>query len=1598
MKQLLPLLFLFAVLTAQAQTKLSNKPAEFISDVKTLLTAGKVADAEKLSADMEGVWNSGKLTSKQQQHIIDISQLMYRKRIGSSQFGQFYTMVTAGVNTKGMSASQLDKMLEVTEKAVQHEDAKRLGQFLTTSSLYLSNNRLYQNSYYSLRTSGGGFNFAYEGNSKATAEETDAGNGWDNVSWDDEAKTQDEAVEDDGWGTVTTTPKKEEKKKTAQARKESLKQQFLPAQPKVSGPVLQLEKTDLTFVTPWDSTSISNTQGQLMLVNNLYVGEGGKLEWQVKGEPATAELRKYNFNISFAGFKAPDVTVAYPAVLASPVDGAFEWISSKRKTGNYPYPKFNSFTSDAKVKNLGNNVSYKGGFSLVGNAIGSKSMDDSFSEILVSHNGQRKFRSLARNFSFEDSLLLTNRATVAIYQQKDSLVHPAMQLRYSRISQELTLTKDKGAYADAPFIDNFHQMEIMAERLQWKVSQPNVEFSVLNSKTLVPVQLESMEFFSNSRYQRLVGVAPFHPLQVFVGYGLKSKAKEFYASDVAKGTKISEAAIREAAQAMSYQSYLNYDPASGYIELKPKAFHYVGSSRDAKDYDHIIIKSVVPSGRNATLNLDDNKLTVRGVERIMFNNDTASVYILPRGNEVHILQNRDIEFNGQIYASSLAIKGSDFKFNYKEFKIELTNIDTVALVTGRRRGRNGKVTDQVLTSNRGGMSGTLYINKPTNKSGEKNFAEYPKFDAASGAKVAFARQDVAGGAYDSTVYFAMPPFKLDSLSSGQNKIGFDGTFNSGGIFPPIKTKMIMMPDETLGFVYQPGAKGLPAYGGKGMVYDTIMMNSAGIQSKGMLKYLNATLQAPKYTYYSNGVKVEGGTSVAIAEGLHNGAEYPVATLKGFNMNWQPQADTMYLQTVNEPMKLYKEEFALIGVAKLTPKGLYGSGVVDNAVANITSQELTFKQRNFSGNHAQMLVKSDVEGRPAVKAQDVAFAYDMVGGLVDFASEQKGVASMEFPKAQYKTSMSSARWDMKQQKVALKADENGGKNFFYSLHPAQEGLRFMAASGEYDLKSNNLLAGGVPYIAVGDAHVVPDSGKVAVGADATIQTLRNALVFADSAQKYHRFYKGNIDVLSRIAMKGDAVMDYYNAASDSFQLQFSDFVYGDPESVEGKKEKKQKIAYTFASANMEADKPFYIFPRILYRGKVMMRAPMQHMNFDGELKMNFTGNPDDSEWFPYKKDTLDPKNVRIPIIEPKAADGTPLVTGLHMAASGQIYNTFVSRKQAPEDLDLFTVDGLLSYNNDRKEFIIGDEKRAYGDAYEGSMLVYNETARAVHFEGKLNLLKPVKKFAIEASGSGNARMDSSKYDLNAFLVFDMEVPEKALTAMAANMRATAAGVAPAMDNTDEMMYKLGELIGDKEAKRYLQQSRSRHVPLPGFSKKLIRSLILSDVRLQWSNDHKAWYSVGSIGLASILKEDVNARMDGYIEMREDMNGLPAVNMYLQSDPYTWYYFSFFENGLTMVSSDDKFNKEIESKSKGSRGTTSNYGIYAGAPIEKNEFVQYFRTNYMKGAEGFKVASEQQVIEPAESFDTLEEEPKKSKKKKKKKSKNDPNEEEAEIDMQ
>ena len=264
---------------------------------------------------------------------------------------------------------------------------------------------------------------------------------------------------------------------------------------------------------------------------------------------------------------------------------------------------------------------------------------------------------------------------------------------------------------------------------------------------------------------------------------------------------------------LARQNFLDYKSSTGEIILKPKAIHYLKSAQGKKDYDNLAIRSLMPSGKNATLDLNKNELLVRGIKRFNLTGDSVAVYAVPDSNQVRILKNRDIKFNGVVVASLFRFRGSNFTFNYNEFLINMAKIDTIAFAIEKDKKKNAKdktQSEQFLANDFHKTKGVLYLNKANNKSGRKKYANYPMFDATSGAYVYFNKPKILGGAYDTTVYFAIPPFKIDSLSgAAANTVGFKGTFYSGGIFPSFETKLVLMPDQSLGFEYTLPKSGLP---------------------------------------------------------------------------------------------------------------------------------------------------------------------------------------------------------------------------------------------------------------------------------------------------------------------------------------------------------------------------------------------------------------------------------------------------------------------------------------------------------------------------------------------------------------------------------------------------------------------------------------------------------------------------------------------------------------------------------------------------------------------------------------------------------------------
>ena len=1586
-------------------------------------------------------------------------------------FEALFGAIVNGTSLAKLTDQQMDQYLDVLGQTLEKETPQETEKFLFSTARFFTGGYLYRSGYNTLRAAGGTVSFAYsplaapvsnlefgapapapkqaplpapKPTAKTTVNKASAkpapkkkkasSSGWDTSDLWSSPSGGGWGDADDGWGApvkkkapVKKTVAKATPAKAAPAKEaapvvkpsdfDAPTAAFAPSAlpyddyqaPPARGAVIVVKDADLFMATAGDSVFLRKVSGTAVPNSGRFIGTGGQFVWSIKTNLVTADIGAFDFDMSKSEFTAQPVTLTYPFLLESPVKGALSYKSVRRKpnTTDTGYPRFISLTNDARIKNLGDNIQYRGGLSMAGGKVLSAALDGSPSKFIVSLDGKPKFKATSKAYVLGDSLITASRAAVTIYEgAKDSVTHPGAQLKYSKAKQQLKLAREEGLYKTTPYSDSYHQLDIRTEALTWNLRQPTIDFAVLSSKNQQTADFESKEFFTNNRYQQLKSINRLHPLQMLVGYSqAHDNVKTLNVSTLANDLKTSEPNMRSAMSGLARDGYVQWNSQTGEVTILPKGAHYVASARDRKDYDHIAIKSLSGTGRNATLNLNTNELLVRGVDRFNFSDDSATVFVRPDSAIIRIQKNRNIKFRGAVVASAMRFKGREFLFDYDGFYVDMAKIDSIVIRSQSKQTGKGapKRADFALTNKGSVSTGRLYLNDPKNKSGRKKKGQYPSFDSKSGGSVYFGKQDVLGGAYDSTLVFDIPPFKLDSLNSlGKSATGFDGTFRSGGIVPDLKTKLTVQSDGSLGFVYDVPKDGFPLYKGRGRVYDKVILNGKGLQSAGTITYQTGTFTSDSFVFYRDSVVTVGRTGNVAAK-KEGGVDIPKMNLpSGYLMNWNVRQDSMYLATPRsgEAIRLYSTgdrkaktitAYNFKGTALLTPKGVGGDGRLDGPQSFIKSPEFTFKSESYSGKKATLSIKSAEANKPALTAPDVTFNYELKKGYADFKREEGIKSSIDLPYSKFRTTLSGGHWDFKKKQVQLRmaAQADSTKSYFYATAPEQQGLRFRASSGTYDLAKYRMEVGGVPYIAAADAWILPDSGRVSILANGRIQRFKNAGVILDSLSKFHRLTKGNVEVLSKVAFTGNAKY-VIKTARDSVALRFTNFE-PDPAFLLASSDKGGKGVLrrarvnedgsaavgpaTVATAVVSAATKFQLLPRIAYRGNVQLNSRRRGFAFDGQVQLQFGKERAAAAWVALK-DSIDPKNFNLNLKDIKAENGTPLVTGLFLSdESSKLYPLYAATVPSPTDVAVFKVDGNLRYDPKKAVYSISRNDPTDVNAYEGAALSYTDSTNRLSFRGPLTFIKSNKDYKMTASGVGTANPDSARYAVDALLAIDINMPPKAVEVMGIELARVTKGSAEAQDGSTNELYKLGQFIGDKGVEAYSMRKGAAD-PLMRLSPKLAaHTLLLSKVNLRWNEKKRAWYSVGKIGLAGVGKQSLNALIDGYVEIRRE-EGTDLVEIYLEPEPQTWYYLKYARNLLLAKSQSDNFDAEISSKAKYDYNTATTYGTFLGEFTDVDAFRSHFQKDYL-GKTG-KLAARPAAPVPSGNFDTFED--KKSKKKK------------------
>lgn len=134
---------------------------------------------------------------------------------------------------------------------------------------------------------------------------------------------------------------------------------------------------------------------------------------------------------------------------------------------------------------------------------------------------------------------------------------------------------------------------------------------------------------------------------------------------------------------------------------------------------------------------------------------------------------------------------------------------------------------------------------------------------------------------------------------------------------------------------------------------------------------------------------------------------------------------------------------------------------------------------------------------------------------------------------------------------------------------------------------------------------------------------------------------------------------------------------------------------------------------------------------------------------------------------------------------------------------------------------------------------------------------------------------------------------------------------------------------------------------GFSRvpdALSQSLVFPDLELEWDPESQTFHSAGNSALLSIGGHQVGKKMKTYVSLRKNRRG-DVVDIYLEASRNCWVYFSYSNNYMEVLSSDDGIN-DVVVELKGSQRRKERYEFFLASLSKKNTFVRKFEERYLE----------------------------------------------------
>lgn len=1294
-----------------------------------------------------------------------------------------------------------------------------------------------------------------------------------------------------------------------------------------------------------DSIAVENVQGIYYPSNGHFIGKGGRVSWKRTGldDGVYADLVRINIDCKTGGYVSDSATFYGKQYFDKPQKGR---VTDKIVTENQEptYPRFDSYSKRLLVKNIYPDVDYDGGFGMRGPKFVGSGNAQNPAKILFKRNNLKFLEVSARAFSMTKDKINAKPAAVKFYLEKDSIIHPGLSFVYQVDQKTVTLLRTDDGLEKSPYFNTYHKVDMYFEQMVWKIDEPRIQFNFLPTNLQGEAFFESSDFFSRDRLDAIRGqetVSPVQKMNEF--YVANDSLKSFTTVDFAKYIKYTAVDLRPIIFKMAIFGLVYYDPETDVITIKPRLFEYMKDTKHARDYDVITIHSVIPGKDNATLNLVNNSydLLIRGVENVLLS-DTQKVFMFPAKNELVLKKNRTMDFSGVVASGKFEFHGKDFVFDYDQFKLKMKTIDSLRIyVVAREPDINGNYPYKRVQTVIENLNGELRIDAPKNHSGWGKAPTFPIFQSFKESYSFYDKKTIFKGVYNrDKFYFKLDPFTIDSLDNFRNEgLVFDGEFSSAGIFPTFREKLSLQPDYSLGFVRPTPPGGYQVYGGKAKFENEIRLSNKGLRADGDLNYVTSTTRSKDFIFFPDSMNTTA-TSFDIKEQV-DPVEFPQVHGDTVYVHWVPYKDYMNASDRGGPFKTYNTKATFKGRYTLSPQELHGKGTIDMIKADLQAVNILFKQHQFFSDTSNFHIK-------AIDEEGITFASDNVNAAMDldkregtFVSNGKG-SVVKFPKNQYIAYMDRFKWFMDSEEIQLgdenkKLDANTENALdlegpeFISVHPKQDSLRFLAPAAKYDIRKNIIRTLNVPFINVADARVFPNEGKVTIFKGAVMDTLKDANILANTVTKYHNIRNVTANIYGRKNYLASGEYQYLDENNQPYLIKFATI-------------KPDTTGQTISEGTIPESANFKFNDFFSFAGKVKLFAAEQFLTFEGGTRIVHNCGKLGKSYLQFSGE-INPKEILIPLPkDAKDVNGGPVGSGIiYGPDTNMVYSSFVSPRGGRNDKDVLVADGFLAYDKASKEYRISNKEKLVERNLPGNYLSLNTTNCVVEGEGTFDIGADYGQVKLTTVGNAVHSTINDSAVFNFIMIVDFFFENSAIKKMAKDAEVYLNTLTPTDFGSTLFSRGLTEVIGKERTDKAISDL-NLYGEMKKFPDELEKPLFFSDVKMVYNKRSRSFISNGPLGINNIGKTEFHRYVGGQskIQFKKGKGkGNDVLNMYIEFDANTWYYFEYFKGVMYAISSNQEFNNIIKDLKSGSKKmdvkTGPSYQFTLAAPQKRTVFL-------------------------------------------------------------